>query len=239
MRTNPLFQEGIQVYLVEGHGFAAYFYLLLFLASLEFLTLFLPSLDPQAWMGPANLFKVSSVAALMLVIYFTLRIANQEFVPWRFISLALAAPGRAHHLRSSRGSAFSSLPPCVPPGFPLRAPFALGRGHRQGHCRLYSLYVFAHSLLFAGLRHLGPGGAHFMGTWIRKPAGVRPFSLHLSGLSLRPRLSPPEPRRLPAISFERRRYGPAGFVGMEMARPVDPFAIPLFASFIGSASLSR
>ena len=87
MRTNPLFQEGIQVYLVEGHGFVAYFYLLLFLASLEFLTLFLPSLDPQAWMGPANLFKVSSVAALMLVIYFTLRIANQEFVPWRFVSL--------------------------------------------------------------------------------------------------------------------------------------------------------
>ena len=77
-----------------------------------------------------------------------------------------------------------------------------------------------------------------MGTWIRKPAGVRPFSLHLSGLSLRPRLSPPEPCRLPAISFERRRYGPAGFVGMAMARPIDPFSIPLFASGIGSASLS-
>ena len=87
MRTNPLFQEGIQIYLVEGHGFVAYFYLLLFLAALEFLTLFLPSLDPQAWMGPANLFKVLSASALMLVIYFTLRIANQEFVPWRFVPL--------------------------------------------------------------------------------------------------------------------------------------------------------
>lgn len=87
MRPSPLFQEGIQLYFIDGHGFVAYFYLLLFLASLEFLTLFLPSLDPQAWMGPANLFKVSSVAALVLIIYFALRITNQEFVPWRFVPL--------------------------------------------------------------------------------------------------------------------------------------------------------
>ena len=87
MRMNPVFQEGIQIYFIEGHGFAAYFYLLVVLAPLEFLTLFLPSFDPHIWMGPANLFKVSSVAALLLILYFGLRVANQEFVPWRFLPL--------------------------------------------------------------------------------------------------------------------------------------------------------
>ncbi len=87
MRKNPVFEEGIRIYLLEGHGFVAYFYLLIILAPIEFLTLFLPSSDPHVWMGPANLFKVSSVAALILVVYFGLRIANQEFVPWRFLSL--------------------------------------------------------------------------------------------------------------------------------------------------------
>lgn len=87
MRTNPLFREGVQIYLIEGHGVAAYFYILIILAPLEFLTLFLPSFDPQTWMGPSNLFKVSSVAALLLIAYFGLRVANQEFVPWRFLPL--------------------------------------------------------------------------------------------------------------------------------------------------------
>ncbi|MFQ5902088.1 MAG: hypothetical protein ACE5JO_00190 [Candidatus Binatia bacterium] len=87
MRMNPVFREGIQVYLIEGHGFVAYFYLLIVLAPLEFLILFLPSFDPQNWMGPANLFKVSSVAVLVLILYFGLRVANQEFVPWRFLPL--------------------------------------------------------------------------------------------------------------------------------------------------------
>ena len=87
MRANPVFREGIQVYFLEGQGFIVYFYLLVILAPIEFLTLFLPSLDPQVWMGPANLFKVASIAALLLVVYFALRIANQEFVPWRFVTL--------------------------------------------------------------------------------------------------------------------------------------------------------
>lgn len=87
MTKNPVFREGIQIYLIEGHGFVVYFSVLLILAPIEFFTLFLPSLDPQIWMGPASLFKVSSVAALMLIVYFGLRVANQEFVPWRFLSL--------------------------------------------------------------------------------------------------------------------------------------------------------
>lgn len=87
MIRNPVLREGIEIYLIEGHGFSVYFYTLLLLAPFEFLTLFLPSLDPQTWIGPANLFKVTSVVMLVLVVYFSLRIANQEFVPWRFLPL--------------------------------------------------------------------------------------------------------------------------------------------------------
>lgn len=87
MRLGPVFREGLEVYLAEGHGFAAYFYLLILLAPAVFLALFIPSLDTQVWMGPAELFKVSSSAALVLIVYFALRIANQEFAPWRFVTL--------------------------------------------------------------------------------------------------------------------------------------------------------
>ena len=84
MRLNPVFREGLEVYLAEGHGFAAYFYILILLAPVVFLTLFLPSLDAQVWVGPAHLFRISFVAALVLIVYFSLRTANQEFAPWRF-----------------------------------------------------------------------------------------------------------------------------------------------------------
>jgi len=87
MIRNPVLREGIEIYLIEGHGFSVYFYILLLLAPFEFLTLFLPSLDPQTWVGPANLFKLTSVVTLVLAVYFSLRIANQEFVPWRFLPL--------------------------------------------------------------------------------------------------------------------------------------------------------
>ena len=84
MKLGPVFREGIEIYLAEGHGFAAYFYLLILLAPAVFLSLFLPSLDAQVWVGPAQLFKLSSVAAMILIVYFSLRVANQEFAPWRF-----------------------------------------------------------------------------------------------------------------------------------------------------------
>ncbi len=84
MRTNPVFREGIQIYFSEGYGFPAYFYLLIILAPVELMALFLPSLDVQIWTGSANLFKVSSITALILMVYFGLKIANQEFAPWRF-----------------------------------------------------------------------------------------------------------------------------------------------------------
>jgi len=84
MKDNPVWRESIEVYFGEGHGFAVYFYLLIILAPVEFLSLYVPSLDTQSWSGSASLFRVSSVTALLLLVYFALRVANQEFAPWRF-----------------------------------------------------------------------------------------------------------------------------------------------------------
>ena len=56
---NPVFIEGVQIYLAEGQGFTVYLTYLVILAALQFLILFLPTLDPQGWMGSANLFKLS------------------------------------------------------------------------------------------------------------------------------------------------------------------------------------
>ena len=87
MRPGPLFREGVEVHIREGHGFAAYFYLLLLFVPTVILSLFLPTLDAQVWIAPAAFFNVSAVAAMLLIAYFTLRLANQEFAPWRFVSL--------------------------------------------------------------------------------------------------------------------------------------------------------
>ena len=87
MKDNPVWRESIEVFYGEGHGFAPYFYLLVMLAPVEFLSLYLPSLDTQVWSGSASLFRVTAVTALLLTVYFALRVANQEFAPWRFKTL--------------------------------------------------------------------------------------------------------------------------------------------------------
>lgn len=87
MKAGALFREGVEIHIAEGHGFAAYFYLLVLLAPVVFLALFLPALDSQVWIAPAAFFSISSVSAMILTTYFALRLANQEFAPWRFVSL--------------------------------------------------------------------------------------------------------------------------------------------------------
>ena len=81
---NPVMREGLDVFFAEGHGLPVYFYLLSILAPVQFLALYLPSLDAQMWSGSGNLFKVSACTALLLMVYFALRVANQEYAPWRF-----------------------------------------------------------------------------------------------------------------------------------------------------------
>ena len=81
---NPVLRESLEVFFAEGHGLPVYFYLLIILAPVEFLALYLPSLDAQMWSGSGNLFKVCSSTAVLLIVYFALRVANQEFAPWRF-----------------------------------------------------------------------------------------------------------------------------------------------------------
>jgi hypothetical protein len=87
MRPGPILRESLQIHILEGHGFAAYFYLMIVLTPVVFLTLFLPSLEAQVWIGPAQVFKVSVAAAMVLIAYFSLKVANQEFAPGRFVSL--------------------------------------------------------------------------------------------------------------------------------------------------------
>src|SRR5215468_3861885 len=84
MKTNPVWRESLDIFFGEGQGFAVYFYLLIILAPIEFFSLYLPSLDAQMWSGSASLFKVCAVTALLLTVYLALRVANQEFAPWRF-----------------------------------------------------------------------------------------------------------------------------------------------------------
>jgi hypothetical protein len=100
MKNNPVWRESLQVYFGEGHGFAVYFYILIILAPVEFLSLYVPSLDAQQWTGSASLFKVSAVTALLLMVYFALRVANQEFAPWRFRPLRHWLRDQAQSIRA-------------------------------------------------------------------------------------------------------------------------------------------
>jgi hypothetical protein len=84
MKENPVWRESVEIFFTEGHGFAVYFYLLIIIAPVEFLALYIPSLDVQRWSGSASLFNVTTVTCLLLIVYFALRVANQEFAPWRF-----------------------------------------------------------------------------------------------------------------------------------------------------------
>jgi hypothetical protein len=105
MNRNPIWRENISVFFIEGYGYQVYFYLLAILTPVEFLSLYVPSLDAQKWSGSASLFKVSAVTLLLLLVYFSMRVANQEFAPWRFKplrhwlreqGLSAASVGQAH-----------------------------------------------------------------------------------------------------------------------------------------------
>lgn len=84
---NPVFREGMAVYWKEGQAFTAYLFYLVILSALEFIALVLPAGDAKFWIGPAFLFKFSAVVALLLLVYFSLRLAGLEFAGWKFTPL--------------------------------------------------------------------------------------------------------------------------------------------------------
>jgi hypothetical protein len=81
---NPVLRENLEVFFGEGHVLTVYFYLLIVLAPVEFGALYSQSLGEQMWRGSGLLFGVCSVTALLLIAYFALRVANQEYAPGRF-----------------------------------------------------------------------------------------------------------------------------------------------------------
>ena len=85
---NPVLRENLEVLFGERHVLTMYFYLLVVLAPVEFGSLYTQSLGEQMWRGPGTLFKVCASVALVLSVYFVLRIANQEYAAGRFKPLA-------------------------------------------------------------------------------------------------------------------------------------------------------
>jgi hypothetical protein len=81
---NPVLRENLDVLFDQGHVLTIYFYLLILLAGVEFIALYSQSLGEQMWRGSGLLLKVSATAALVLIVYFALRLANQEYAPERF-----------------------------------------------------------------------------------------------------------------------------------------------------------
>ena len=81
---NPVLRENLEVFFGEGHVLTVYFYLLIVLAPVEFIAFYTQSLGEQMWIGSGILFKVCASAAVLLIVYFALRVANQEYAPERF-----------------------------------------------------------------------------------------------------------------------------------------------------------
>jgi hypothetical protein len=95
---NPVLRENLEVLVDERHVLIIYFYLLIFLAPVAFGALYTQSLGEQMWRGSGLLLKVCATAALVLIVYFALRLANHELAPERFKPLE-------HWLRDGRHAA--------------------------------------------------------------------------------------------------------------------------------------
>lgn len=96
---NPVLRENLEVFFGEGHVLTVYYYLLIILASVQFIAFHTSSLGEQMWRGSGNLFKICSVTALLLIVYFALRVANREYAPGRFKALEHWLRERTHAAR--------------------------------------------------------------------------------------------------------------------------------------------
>jgi hypothetical protein len=81
---NPVLRENLDVLFGERHVLTVYFYLLIILAPVEFGALYTQSLGEQMWKGSGSLLKVCASAAVVLIVYFAFRAANQEYATERF-----------------------------------------------------------------------------------------------------------------------------------------------------------
>jgi hypothetical protein len=81
---NPVLRENLAVFFGERHVLTVYFYLLIVLAPVEWGALYTQSLGEQMWRGSGSLLKVTASAAVLLIVYFAFRVANQEYAPERF-----------------------------------------------------------------------------------------------------------------------------------------------------------
>jgi hypothetical protein len=81
---NPVLRENLDVFFGEGRVLTIYYYLLIVLAPVELIALYSQSLGEQMWRGSGNLFKVCASTAVLLIIYFASRVANQEYAAERF-----------------------------------------------------------------------------------------------------------------------------------------------------------
>ena len=81
---NPVLRENLKALFDGRQVLVIYFYLLIFLAPVAFGALYTQSLGEQMWRGSGLLMKVCASAALVLIDYFALRLANQEYAPERF-----------------------------------------------------------------------------------------------------------------------------------------------------------
>jgi hypothetical protein len=81
---NPVLRENLQVLFDEKYVLPVYVYLLILLGPIEFGALYSQSLGEQMWRGSGLLLEVSATAALVLIFYFALRLANHEYASERF-----------------------------------------------------------------------------------------------------------------------------------------------------------
>lgn len=144
---NPVLRESLEVFFGEGHGLPVYFYLLIILAPVQFLSLYLPSLDAQMWSGSGNLFKVSSTTAVLLIVYFALRVANQEYAPWRFQPLKHWLRDSGHPARVVANGQVAFLVVHIVCSLLLSAPFliwaaAIARAPLAGVAATLALILF-------------------------------------------------------------------------------------------------
>jgi hypothetical protein len=164
---NAVTREGLQVYFHEGHGLSVYFYLVAILAPVQFLALYLPSLDAQMWSGSGNLFKVSASTTLVLMVYFALRVANQEYAPWRFQSLRTWVRERGQPLATVANGQLGFLALHIGCSLLLSVPF-LAWAAAIARTPFWGLAATLALLLFYGFCY-GVWGLVALAVWERRP----------------------------------------------------------------------